>query len=283
MTRTRPHAIALALAAMLGFAIAAPARAINLNLDTVLGVAKGVAKSQEAANTSEADEIAVGRDIAAQTLTQYPLVRNEKLQRYVNLVGQWVAQQSDRPQLPWRFGVVKSDSVNAFAVPGGAVLITTGMMNLVSNEAELGCVIGHEVGHIVRRHHIKVMEKAALLETGTNVVASTINTGSTQGMAKEFLVKQGGEIFTRGLDRSAETEADTDGVMYAARAGYDPGACLIFMERMASRKTGDNALAALYKTHPQAADRVADVRSATSHLDGAEPGDGARPALLVRN
>lgn len=258
------------------------AAALDLNLNSVFNAVKGVAKSREAANMSEADEIAIGHDIAARTLGAYPVVKNDALQHYVNNVGLWVALQSDRAALPWRFAVVQSEQINAFAVPGGVILITNGMMSQLANEAELACVIGHEVGHVVRKHHLALMEKGALIDTGTQLVSDNIKGGTTKGMAQQFAAKEGAELFTRSLDRGAERDADADGVLLAARAGYDPGACLTFMQRMAQRKTEDNTLASLYKTHPQARERAVDVEAGLLRLDGASAGDGAKPPLAKR-
>lgn len=263
---------------------AAPALAQfrEININNIVDAVKGVAKSREVSTMSEADEVAVGKDIASRTLGAYRLVRDEPLNRYLNRVGLWVALQSDRPGLPWRFAAVRSDAINAYAVPGGAVLITTGMLNLVANEAELACVIGHEVGHIVRKHHLALLEKGLLIETGTKVLADQVRGGGLQGDAKRFVVKEGAELYTRALDRDAERDADADGVLYAARAGYDPAACQLFMERMAALKQDANSLAALYKTHPQASERVGDVKKTLDRLEGAAAGQGARPALAMK-
>lgn len=249
------------------------------DLGTVFDVLKGVSTSIEAATMSEQDEIRIGREVAAQTLGAYRVVRNDQLQRYLNQVGLWVALQSSRPDLPWRFAAVESAEVNAFAVPGGTVLVTAGMLGVVANEAELACVIGHEVGHIVRKHHLDLLQKASLIQTGTALVQNQVRNEDDKGMAKKFALAEGAELFTRGLDRGAERDADADGVVYAARAGYDPSACLNFMQRLAALKSEAGALEALYKTHPQASERVADVEHALLALRGAEPGTGARPAL----
>lgn len=251
----------------------------TINLGSIVDAVKGVAKSQQVGKMSEEEEIAVGKEIAASTLGAYRIVRDEKLQRYLNAVGLWVALQSDRPQLPWRFAAVESDQINAFAVPGGAVLVTRGMLDLLANEAELACVLGHEIGHVTRRHHIALLQKETLIQAGSKALADNIQGGGAKAEAKRFLVGEGAEIYTRSLDRDSERDADSDGVLLAARAGYDPNACLIFIQRMAGLKQEAGTLASLYKTHPQAGERAGDVEKALARLEGVEPGSGARPLL----
>jgi beta-barrel assembly-enhancing protease len=259
------------------FAAPAPAQTM-INLGSIVDAVKGVAQSQQISSMSAEEEVALGRDIAARTLSAYPLIRDEKLQRYVNTVGMWVAMQSDKPDLPWRFAGVQSDEVNAFAVPGGTVLITAGMLKLLGNEAELACVVGHEVGHIVRRHHLDLLQKELLTQSGSKLVADNLRKDA-KGQLGQLAIGEGTQIFARSLDRGAERDADTDGVMLAARAGYDPAACLLLMQRMAGMKQEAGMLESLYKTHPQAKDRVADIGKAVDDLDGVPPGSGARPLL----
>ena len=267
-------------AAALGFA-PPPAAAQTINLGSIVDAVKGVAKSQEVAAMSVEEEGALGREISARTLSAYPLIRDEKLQRYLNTVGLWIALQSEKPDLPWRFAGVQSDQINAFAVPGGTVLITAGMLKLLGNEAELACVIGHEIGHIVRRHHLDLLQKDLLVQSGSKLVADNLR-GDAKGQIGQLAIGEGAQLFTRSLDRGAERDADADGVILAARAGYDPAACLLFMQRMAGMKQEAGMLESLYKTHPQAKDRVVDIGKAVDDLDGVPPGTGARPLLGYR-
>ena len=259
--------------------LSAHAQLKDLNLNSLFGAVQGVAKSQEVGSMKEDEEIAIGKEVAASTLGAYRIIVDAKLQRYLNRVGMWVALQSERPALPWRFAAVESKQVNAFAVPGGAVLVTRGMLNMVSNEAELACVLGHEIGHIVRKHHLALLQKDILRQTGTRLVGDQISQGSVQGQAKKFLLSEGSEIFARSLDRDSEREADNDGVLLAARAGYDADACLGFMKRLADLKAEAGSLASLYKTHPRASERAVDVGNALERLEGSAPGTGARPEL----
>ena len=270
------------LALLMGTALSLPVSAQNFDLGALLEAGKTLAQSESMGAMSEQQEVAIGRDVTASTLGAYPLIHDEKLQRKLNSVGLWVALQSTRPELPWRFAAVESPAINAFAAPGGIVMITRGMLNAVSNEAELACIIGHEVGHITRKHHLSVLQNQ-LRTQGFASLAMAATNNSQSAELKKWALNEGKEIFSKGLDRSAESEADADGVLLAAKAGYDPGACLVFMQRLAAMKGDSNALAGLYKTHPAAADRAADIEADLKRLTGATAGEGARPAFTVGN
>ncbi|HWT53490.1 MAG TPA: M48 family metalloprotease [Rhodocyclaceae bacterium] len=270
------------IAVLLGSLISLPALAQrSFDLGSVLEAGKNLAQSESMGNMTEQQEISIGRDVTASTLGAYPLIRDEALQRKLNTVGLWIALQSTRPTLPWRFAAVESNAINAFAAPGGTVMITRGMLNAVSNEAELACVIGHEVGHITRKHHLTVLQNTLRTHGIANLAVAATSSSSQNAELKKMVLNEGKEIFSKGLDRSAESEADSDGVLLAAKAGYDPGACLIFMQRLAAMKGDSNALAGLYKTHPAAADRATDIEADLKKLKGAAPGEGARPAFAM--
>ncbi|RTL53084.1 MAG: peptidase, partial [Rhodocyclaceae bacterium] len=239
----------------------------SFDLNSALNVVKGVSQSVSVGNMSEQEEVAVGRDVATGVLGRYRLVEDERLQRYLNQVGVWVAMQSSRPGLPWRFAAIESPDINAFAVPGGTVLVTQGMLKMLVNEAELGCVLGHEVAHVEHKDHLAVLQKTLLVQTGGNLLAA-----KQDSVLHKQLIGEGATLFNRSLDRDAERKADEEGVVLAARAGYDPGTCLGFMQRLAGLKAGANALEALYKTHPAASERKGDIEKALRRLQGASAG-----------
>ncbi|TXH90249.1 MAG: peptidase [Rhodoferax sp.] len=257
----------------------------TIDLGAIFNTGKNLVKSQTVGAMGTEDEVRVGKDIVGAMLVSYPLVPDPAFQQYLNQVGVWIALRSTRPELPWRFALVQSDSINAFAAPGGTVLVTQGMLKLVVNEAELACVLGHEIAHVSRRHHISVMQKSLLLEAGASAIqiqSDGRKSGSSMvPNSRSWALSEGKELFTRGLDRSAEQQADEDGVLLAARAGYDPAACLNFMQRLASLKAESGPLEALYKTHPPASERVADVDQTLRKLTGAAAGDGARPTMAA--
>ena len=169
-------------------------------------------------NVPEADEIKIGRQIAGNLLGAAPLVKNPALQGYVNRVGRWVASASERPDLKWTFGVIESNDVNAFAAPGGYVFLTRGLYRLLRDEAELAGVLGHEIAHVVRKHHLKLLQKSQAISVGSDLLKKQIG---DEKVAKT-LIGSGAEILARGLDKDAEFEADRMGVVLAARAGYEP-------------------------------------------------------------
>ena len=200
------------------------------------------------------DEIRVGQQVAANLLGVAPLVKDDALQQYVNKVGRWVALQSDRPKLPWHFGVIESADVNAFAAPGGYVLITRGLYASLSDEAELAGVLGHEIAHVTEKHHIELMRKTALLEEGRKAAEKQLKDDKDALLKR--LVGNGAEIFARRLDQSAEFEADRRGVTLAARAGYTPYGLPAVLQKIASVAKEDDRVQLLYKTHPSPSDRL---------------------------
>lgn len=209
---------------------------------------------------SDEDEIAVGRQATANLLGVAPLVKDDGLQRYVNTVGRWVAMGSERPDLPWRFGVIDAADINAFAAPGGYILITRGLYASLSEEAELAGVLGHEIAHVVEKHHIDLLRKATLLEEGRKAVEKRVD-GSNEELIRR-LVGTGAELFARRLDRDAEFESDRKGVVLAARAGYSPYGLPAVLQKIASVTKTDDRVKLLYKTHPAPQERLRQLDAA---------------------
>jgi predicted Zn-dependent protease len=205
------------------------------------------------------EENRIGRQISGNLLGAVPLVRDDKLQNYVNLVGNWVALQSGRQDVSWHFGVLDTEAINAFAAPGGYIFVTKGLYRLLNNEAELAGVLGHEIAHVTQKHHLKVLKQSSLIGA-LGQAASSKAKGSDQVV--QNLIGNGAEIMARGLDKNAEHEADRIGMVYAARAGYDPWGLPSVLQDMAALPAGDNRTSLLYKTHPHPADRLAALGEA---------------------
>jgi predicted Zn-dependent protease len=174
-------------------------------------------------------------------------------QRRVNVVGRWVASQTSRPGLPWTFGVIDDPEINAFAAPGGYVLVTRGLYELLSNEAELAAVLGHEIGHCVQRDHYNVIHKQEMAATGKDLALREAG-GSTGNRATDFARRyaeeHGAAIMLTSLDREAEFRADEAAQYYLARSGMNPLALYSVLQKLAALGPGSAGLVQLYKTHP---------------------------------
>lgn len=208
---------------------------------------------------SQEDEIKLGREIAGNLLGAAPLVKDEALQNYVNQVGRWVALQSERPELPWHFGVIESDDINAFAAPGGYVLVTKGLYRKLSSEADLAGVLGHEIGHVIKKHQLKLIQKQQLLSLGAGLLGDSLGKDNN---TVQKLIGSGAEICARSLDKDAEFEADRIGVVLAGRAGYDPYGLPAVLQAIGHTSKDDSSVALLFKTHPLPDDRLAKLGDA---------------------
>jgi len=263
MRRILPLMTALALAGFSGVASAQ----FNLNLNRVFDTGKNILDATKDVNEKQEGEI--GREYAALLVGAAPLLANAEVQRYVNRVGRWVALHTERPDLNWQFGVLDSDNINAFATPGGYVLITKGLLARLRNEAELGGVLAHETAHVVKKHHLNAMKKGKGIEAGANVVSMYLEQqGQRSAAAKEKLVGGMKEIMLRGLDKDDEFEADRMGVIIAARAGYDPFGLPSVLQMLQSLNPKDSELSLMFATHPDPGSRLDALDRATgSRLD----------------
>lgn len=200
--------------------------------------------------TSTEEEIAIGEEIAGRLLGAAPLAQDEGLQRYVNEVGNWVALQSNRADLKWYFGVLDPEDINAFAAPGGFIFITKGLYRKLHNEAELAGVLGHEIGHVVKQHHLNLIKKSKAIDMGSSLLSQKFGKDKKGGVAIQNLIGNGAEIMARGLDKDAEYEADRIGVVVATRAGYDAYGLPTVLQEIGHVGPSDSSVALLFKTHP---------------------------------
>lgn len=219
----------------------------------------------------ESEEIEMGEAVAAGMLGAAPLLKNDRIQRYVNQVGRWIALHSERPGLPWRFAVMDTLVPNAFAAPGGQVFITTGLLYRMRSESELAGALGHEIAHVVSKHHLKAITKSGWLGLGkdaatllidSKVKSGTVGTQIAKGWVKGSLsgVK---ELYVKGLDRDDELQADRMGMALAARAGYDPyGLPTVLQLLQDISKEQSSAISLLYRSHPTPEVRLAELDKA---------------------
>ena len=203
----------------------------------------------------------IGAAAAATLLGASKPITNAAVQDYVNKVGLWVALQSDRPDLPWHFAVVDSDDIDAFAAPGGYVFLTRGLLLHMHNEAELAGVLGHEITHVVLKHHLKELQRAARLElVSQGAQAGLAEKGYNSNLDQQAFDKISNatrNLYATGLDKDDEFDADRAGVVLAARAGYDPYGLLAVLQTLQGVDPKSGKMQLLLATHPAPADRIA--------------------------
>jgi predicted Zn-dependent protease len=241
----------------------------NLDVNRIIDTAKNVGKAT--LEIGEKDEISIGNDMAARLLGAAPLVDDPALQQYVNRVGRWLAAQTERPDLPWQFGVLESADVNAFAVPGGTIFVTRGLLAQMKSEAELAGALAHEIGHVLKKHHLKAIQKnaqAALAGEALNLALK-----DQRSAARDKLLSAGSELYARGLDKSDELEADRLGVVIAARGGYDAYGLPAVLQTLQAMNPQDSSLALMFKTHPAPEERLEalDKMQPTLERYGSQP------------
>lgn len=214
-------------------------------------------------SVSAEEEVGIGQKTFPQAVQQmggeYP---DPALQRYVEQVGSGLARVSERPELPWQFRVVNDSSPNAFALPGGHIAITRGLLVNLGSEAELAAVLGHEVAHVTARHAVAGLQRGSLLNLGLTVLA-----GATQGASYGVLAQQAGALAAELLDkrysRDQERESDRLGIDYMVKAGYDPrGAVQLqeFFHRQLEGGSRGGWLEGMFRSHPFSVERLAANR-----------------------
>jgi predicted Zn-dependent protease len=218
---------------------------------------------------SEKQEAQMGADEHPKILEEFGGAYSEKpnLNAYVNQIGQQVAQNAERKDVTYTFTVLNTEDINAFALPGGYVYVTRGLLALANNEAELAGVLGHEIGHVNARHTAERMgqqQQASILST-LGVAAATILGGDTLGQMAGGLAQQGSAVYLGQYSQSQEFEADSLGVRYIAKTGYDPQAMATFLDsldqdvHLEAKEAGKPEAADAYsmtQSHPRTPDRV---------------------------
>ena len=204
------------------------------------------------------EEIELGRGLGARVLAVAPLVDDPALQQYVNRVGLWLALQSERPDLPWRFGVIDSTEVNAFAMPGGTILITSGLYDRLRDEAELAGVLGHEIAHVVEKHQLNAIRKAAGRALMADLAGEVTARSGEQAvrMFGDEVFQAGMNVFGKGLDKQDEYDADQRGMVLAARGGYNPYGLAGVLQTLDSSGGANGGMALMLSTHPNPGDRI---------------------------
>ncbi len=237
-----------------------------------------VTGERQLALISEAQEIEIGKAAAAEAAQSIGLVDDKALQEYVAGVGLALARTSERPQLPWSFAVVDDPTPNAFALPGGFIFVTRGMLNLMNSEAELASVLGHEIGHVTARHSVTAISQQQLAQIGLGIggilVPEIQPFGQALGAGLQLLFLKHG--------RDAERQADQLGFRYALGRQYDVSE-MADVFRALERSAGEqrSALPAWLTTHPSPGARVEQVQQWIAELPPSGRGSRVEQAAFL--
>jgi predicted Zn-dependent protease len=195
-------------------------------------------------------------------------VSDPEINRYINVLGDSIAKLSDERNLDWRFRVVNSKEVNAFAIPGGFIYVNRGLIERADNLAMLAGVIGHEIAHVTERHAVEQMQNAQKANLG--VTLACILTRVCNNQASQALLQVGGSAVFAKFSRDAEREADAKAVRYVMRAGIDPrGIPAMFRTLLEERRRQPAGVEAWFSTHPLEEERIETTEKLLSHIDPA--------------
>jgi len=213
---------------------------------------------------SEAEEVDLGLAISNRIRARYGVAQDREVTRYMSLVGATVAQKSGRPSIPWRWIVLDSDVVNAFAAPGGYVHVTRGALAVIESEAELAGVLAHEAAHITRKHTLKALQKSMGMDLAQNQASFSVGSALFEAAAD-----QAAKAVLAGFGQAEELEADQVGVEIAARVGYRAAGLTNFLGTLNSIPSSASS-SALFRSHPETDERIKklDKTIRQDHLDG---------------
>jgi predicted Zn-dependent protease len=209
---------------------------------------------------SQQQEVQLGADYATQIAKELPMVRDAQVNSYITSLGNTLVRATDDRGLSWHFAVVDSREVNAFAVPGGWIYINRGLIERAQNMSQVAGVLGHEIGHVVRRHTVQQMQQAQGANAGV-VLLCTLTKACESGAGQAAINVGGSAIFAK-FSRTDEREADAEGVKTTVNAGIDPhGIPDLFQILLSERQRNPGALDAFFATHPLEEDRIKETEA----------------------
>ena len=210
---------------------------------------------------SQQEEVQMGSQAASQISAQLPMLQDATINAYVNSLGRSIANTTSRADLNWQFGVVNTQVINAFALPGGYIYVNRGVLSRASNESELAGVLSHEIEHVVRRHSVKQMEKAQGANIGVALACTLTNVCGNQ--AAQAAIQVGGTAVFAKFSRGDEIQADEGGFQNLTRTGINPRGMLTFFQKLLAEEQqsgGSSASSSWFADHPGTQDRIADIQ-----------------------
>ena len=216
-------------------------------------------------SVSQDQEVALGRQDAAEVNAQLPIVKDPEISDYIQNLGNSIASKTSRADLDWHFYVVNTKQVNAFALPGGFIYVNRGLIESADRLDELTGTMGHEIGHVIERHSVKQMQSAQKANVGIAVVC-TLTSICHSGLA-QAAVQVGGTALFAKYSRVDEMQADSEGVVNVTRAGYDPqGIPDLFQVLLKEREYQPTIVEGWFATHPLEEARINKAKALIAQL-----------------
>lgn len=277
--------LAALLAAPAGFALDLGGLGKALNnpekLTKTLDAAKNAGQMLKGvAGIGPEEEKLIGESVALEIVGRYGgLVRDDAIMRRVNLIGRGLALYSARPELDWRFGVLESDTVNAFSAPAGYVFITRGLYALAGNDDTLAAILGHEIAHITGKHALHIIARGEFLSGATSLAAARseeVRRVDSQLKTFDLGVSQVTKtLFEKGFDPQTEYAADVTGRQLAVTTGYAPGGLRAVLTALQRTPAGQQKI---FSTHPPLAERIRRLPADTAARPAGAAAKASAPA-----
>ena len=224
-------------------------------------------------STSEMDyksERTIGESLALEGFRRYGLpVKDKALQEYVNLVGNAVARNSDRPNIPYNFVVVESPLQNAFSCPGGIIFVSSGLLKTIQSEDQLAGVLAHEVAHVGHKHALQSIQRAQFFNGVGQITAATME-GKKGQEFQNMIGSLQNTLFDKGLDQNMEFEADKSALETVYRTGYDPNGFINVLQALKRIQSKSTQKGSWFSTHPPLGQRIQKCQAQLRHYPDAK-------------
>jgi predicted Zn-dependent protease len=221
-----------------------------------------------ACGVSTQEEVQLGTEYSAQINAQLPIVQDAEINRYVNVLGDTIAKLADDRGIDYHFYIVNAPEINAFAVPGGFIYVNRGLIERTQSLSQLAGVLGHEIGHVVRRHSVQQMQKAQGANIGVVLGCTLLNVCGSQ--AAQAAIQVGGSALFAKFSRDDEREADVEAVKNVVRAGIHPkGIPEMFQILLNERQRNPGAVEGWFTTHPGEEERQRETEAMVAQYDPA--------------
>jgi beta-barrel assembly-enhancing protease len=221
-----------------------------------------------ACGVSQQQEIEIGQSNVQQINQQLPIVNDPEANRYINVLGDSIARLTERPDLPWTFYIVNAKEINAFAVPGGYIYVNRGLIEHTQQLDQLAGVLGHEIGHVVKRHSIKQMNQMNAAQVGVGL-ACVLTSVCNSGVGQTAINVAGNAVFAK-FSRNDEAEADAVGIDNVVRAHIHPkGIPEMFQILLDTRTSNPGLVDGWFASHPTEEDRIRDTQAKINQINPA--------------